>query len=211
MTETVRAFLAIELPAPVRAALAEVSERLRQVRLEGVMSVSPESVHITLKFLGDVEHDNLVRVQDAVTSVAERCVPFTVITGRVGAFPNSRGPRVVWVGIECAPAALANLHEQLEEALVPLGFSRERRGFTPHLTVARIRGTVARTSGPRATELASDAWRGADLRVPVESILLFRSLLSPRGARHIPLSRIGLGGGKPPFKGEPSLFDFENG
>ena len=201
MTETVRAFLAIELPAPVRAALAEVSEHLRQVRLEGVRTVSPESIHITLKFLGDVEHDNVVRVQDAVASVAERCVPFTVSTGRVGAFPNSLGPRVVWVGIECAPAALANLHEQLEEALVPLGFPRERRGFTPHLTVARIRGTAARTSGPRATELASDAWRGADLRVPVESILLFRSLLSPRGARHIPLSRISLGAGKPPFKG----------
>ena len=165
MSETVRAFLAIELPAPVRAALAEVCECLRQARLEGVRAVNPENVHITLKFLGDVEGGKVGRVVEAAAAVVEQCVPFTVVTGDVRAFPDNRAPRIVWVGIGSAAGALADLHAQLDEALDPLGFPRERRGFTPHLTVARIRGPAARTAGARAAEVAGETWRGAGLPV----------------------------------------------
>ena len=198
MSETVRAFLAVELPEAVRAALAEVVERLRQERLQGVRAVNPESVHITLKFLGEVEQDSVGRLVDALTPVADKWTPFIVTTGVVGAFPNNRAPRVVWVGIGGDAASLVELHAQLDGVLDTLGFPRDGRRFTPHLTVARIRGAAARAAGPRAAAVAAEAWRGADLFVPVESITLMRSLLSPQGARHQPLSRMRFGAGKSP-------------
>ena len=193
MTETVRAFLAIELPDEVTAALASVTEAVGNAGVRGVRVVKPQDVHLTLKFLGNVPSSEIDSIVAAVTPVVAAQRPLTVELGGTGAFPGTGRARVLWVGVGGDLTALRQLQEGIEGALEPMGHARESRGFSPHLTVARIRDGTPPADRRRAVEAASSADRFVSrARIDVRSVSLIRSILRPEGARYERLARIPL-------------------
>jgi 2'-5' RNA ligase len=152
---------------------------------------SREKRHLTLKFLGDVPDDAATRLAEAATQVAGRHRPIEMAIHEVGAFPNFRRARVVWLGVEQEPR-LELLHHDLEIACEQVGFEVEGRPFRPHITLARIRSPLP---GERARGLARVA-RTVRLRATemVEGITLFQSILAPSGAQYRRIHVATLGG-----------------
>jgi 2'-5' RNA ligase len=132
-----RLFVAHELPSTVRVALGEVSARLRPRAGRGVRWTDPAGIHLTLKFIGEVEAASVEAIRAALAGIrAENSV--AVAFRGLGWFPNARHPRVLWAGVE-AGNGLAELAAEIERVLEPLGIARESRKFEPHLTLARIK------------------------------------------------------------------------
>jgi 2'-5' RNA ligase len=176
-----RLFIAIELPGNVRSALAGEQVRLRALCSEsrGIRWTAPESLHLTLKFLGEVAPDRVPAVIEALKGVGD-FAPFEVEVGGFGFFPDSKRPRVFWAGFE-APAVLGELARRVDAALARLGFPREDRPFTPHLTLARFR----EPRGDPALQKGIDHSGKTSLgRFQVDRFFLFESHLLPSGARH---------------------------
>ena len=199
MNRTIRAFLAVELPEAVTAALGELVGPLSVAGLRGVRLVRPEGIHLTLKFLGDIDEDQVGPIADAVSRIVETQPPSAVELGDVGAFPNGERPRVLWVGLTGQTGPLLRLQADIAESLVPLGFERERRPFSPHLTVARLRDGTAPLDRRRASDALSAAPLRRGLSIPVESVSLIRSILRPGGAEYERLASLALG--RPPGRG----------
>jgi RNA 2',3'-cyclic 3'-phosphodiesterase len=176
-----RLFLAIELPDDVRAALGSEQSRLRALcsRNRAIRWAAPESLHLTLKFLGDVAQDRVPALTDAVKR-AGVFAPFEVEARGFGFFPDAKRPRVFWAGFE-APAALGELARRLDAALATLGFAHEDRPFTPHLTLARFREPRGDPALLKRIEQVREASLG---RFQVERYFLFQSHLLPGGAKH---------------------------
>jgi 2'-5' RNA ligase len=174
----VRSFVAVLLPEPVRAGLAAVSAELHG-RAPGLAWVRVDNLHLTLRFLGEVEVATLGKVQEAVAVAAGAVSPFSVTLGGLGGFPSGRAPRVVWAGVVSGGAGLGALHAALEAALVARGIPGDRRAFHPHVTLARARD-------PRgAGRLASLLGEGPSFgEVRVTALHLMRAELHPRGARY---------------------------
>lgn len=147
-----------------------------------------ETLHLTLRFLGDVEPDGLEGVSEAVRAAAACVSPFTLTTSGVGVFPDARRPRVVWVGVE-AGSGLFELYEAVERELELVGFRRERRSFRPHLTMGRIRDPEA-AAGLREALAALEVPREETLATEVR---VMKSTLARGGAVHEVLERVPLG------------------
>jgi 2'-5' RNA ligase len=175
---TLRAFVALLLPERVRAGLAAVSEELRG-QTRGLSWVSPDNLHLTLRFLGEIDPVMLERARDAVAAAAATVAPFTVTLGGLGGFPAGRAPRVLWASVATGGERVEALFAELEAALVARGVPGETRAFHPHVTLARARD-------PRgAKELLKVLGAGPAFgEVRVEALHLMRSELSPRGARY---------------------------
>lgn len=193
----VRTFLAVEIPEPVRAGLGEIGSRFEPQR-RALKLVNPALMHITVRFLGNVPAPDLDQVFAAAGAGAKWSKPFTLHLTALGAFPNERSPRVLWVGLEkdAGYGRLEDLHGAVEDALVAEGFERETRAFAPHITLARVRedagSEVRQEVGAllqrvRAETPMSVAFDVTDLRV-------MRSDLSPAGPKYTMLARYGLGG-----------------
>ena len=199
MTETVRAFIAVELTDQAKNALAGVAEHLTRARIRGLRTVSPEGIHLTLKFLGNVPTDRTERIVAEVSRVTREHGPFSVELDGVGVFPSKARPRVLWVGLGGDLPAQADLHRKLEVRLAGLGFAPDTRAFSPHLTVARVRDGTAEPDRRLAAEALFSAPFDPGLRVAVEAISLMRSVLHPEGARYDRLALMsldsGVGGG----------------
>ena len=132
-----RLFFAIELSEPVRAALDHAIAPLR-VAEPGLAWVPSTKLHLTMKFLGEVPDSDALRLVAAADVVAARHQPFEMTLGGVGAFPNFRRARVVWIGVATDPR-LELLHHDLEMACGEAGIEVEGRPFRPHITLARVR------------------------------------------------------------------------
>ncbi len=129
-----RLFIATDLPATLIQTISDMQKHLRSVT-ESARWVRPESMHLTLKFLGEVAEEKLGAIDERLGRI--RTQPFKVRVSGVGFFPNDRAPRVFWAGIESP--ALQELAQKVEEQTVELGFRAEKRPFRPHLTLARSR------------------------------------------------------------------------
>lgn len=132
-----RLFVALELPADVRAALGQIAERLRPASAPGVRWTDPRSIHLTLKFIGETERSTVPAIRAALAPIRAPQAVSVAFRG-LGWFPNARHPRVLWAGVE-ANHELEELARAIERALEPLGIPREEREFRPHLTLARIK------------------------------------------------------------------------
>lgn len=180
---TLRAFVAIDLPGPVRTALGDVIERLARRTPAGVVRwVRPGSIHLTLKFLGDVPAASVAALGQALAAGAHSHGPFDLRLAGLSAFPHPQRPRVLWLGVGDTSGGLAGLQRDLEARLAALGHPPEARGFSPHLTLGRLR----REASPRQAQQVGEALlaEGAlDLgEIAVTSVELFRSELRPTGA-----------------------------
>ena len=145
--EQIRAFIAVELPPAVREAVEGVVRELRSGIGDGVRWVRPEGVHLTLKFLGDIDAGSVPAVSRAMAQCAASAAPFDLFLEGVGVFPNARRPRVIWIGLGGALEPLLALQHSIDRELEGLGFARERRPFTPHLTLGRVRDGSTRFAG----------------------------------------------------------------
>ena len=194
MSESVRAFLAIELPEDVKGALAVLVKQLTQARISGLRPIMPEGIHLTIRFLGNVEIAQLDLITKQIACTARYHQPFRLELGEVGVFPNNRNPRVLWIGIEGDIKPLRELHMQTENTLEEIGFAREKRLFSPHLTVARIGDRTSLTEKRRAIEILFSAEFHSGKSIPVSSLSLMRSILRAEGARYERLARFPLAG-----------------
>lgn len=186
---TIRAFVAIKLPEELVARLKEVRDSLASSQKD-VSWVRPGSIHLTLKFLGDIETEKVDTVAGALSMAASGVKAFTVKAAGVGGFPNLKSPRVVWVGIR-ESVELIGLQRNIDERLFESGFEKDDRPFHPHLTLARVKTPVAgRELGKRAEESKIDI--NVDFRA--DYFVLFRSVLSPKGAEYTELKRFDLKG-----------------
>jgi 2'-5' RNA ligase len=145
----------------------------------------PDQMHLTLKFLGDVSVGQLPAVCDAVRKAAAAHGPFEFTVTGVGCFPKGGPVRVLWVGVDDANGALAGMQTAVESAVEPLGFPREQRGFSAHLTLGRVKDASASAAIRRSLQRAAF---GPAVQ-SVDEIVLFESQLSPAGSRYMPVCR----------------------
>lgn len=190
----IRSFVAIELPDDVKAALVGLQQDLKtQVPSGAVRWTRPEAIHLTLQFLGDVAPGQIEAIVGALRGVSVAQAPFAFEVTGVGVFPNPNRPRVVWTGIIEPGGTLVALQKEVGQALAPLGFSPEKRPFTPHLTIGR----AARHAGRRElAELGTVIARsevGSMGQVVVDHINLMKSDLRPKGAVYTPQAVIPFG------------------
>jgi 2'-5' RNA ligase len=173
-----RAFIAIDLPERLRAALAEAQEVFRSA-CHDARWTRPEGIHLTLKFLGEISDAQTKQVVEALAQIGP-FEPFFVEAKGFGFFPQVHRPRVFWAGVE-APPALAELAARVESRMEKIGFAREDRAFNPHLTLARFQ--VPR---PQPALEAAVAARATDLlgKFEASEFFLFESKLSPQGAQY---------------------------
>ncbi len=175
-----RSFVAINLPAAERDRLQRAAGLLRTARLP-VRWVQSDALHLTLKFLGEVPEARAGDIERALDRVAGAFAPFDLELRGVGGFPNLSNPRVVWVGVQ-APPDLARLAADAEDAMAELGFPREGRPFTAHLTLGRAERDARASAFRDMVRMAAEFDFVGQVRV--ESVDLMRSHLSPRGARY---------------------------
>lgn len=191
---TVRTFIALELSEELKEGILAVR---RSLEARGVRAswAGPSTMHLTLKFLGDVEEDGLSEIIDGVRRAAATAREFRFEAGAVGAFPSPRRPRVIWVGVE-PDDELFDLQEGIEREVSALGFPRERRPFRPHITVGRIRDRV----GPRDLTGVLAGLEGPREAVDVHDVRVMKSTLKPSGAVHEVLATLPLEGGGAPSR-----------
>ncbi|MFL6256134.1 MAG: RNA 2',3'-cyclic phosphodiesterase [Pyrinomonadaceae bacterium] len=185
---SLRLFFAVELPGEIREAAAAHAARLRHEFPAARASwTRPESLHLTLKFLGEVEAIRLDALQHAAVTAAAALAPFALTIEGAGTFPPRGTPRVLWLGVGGDSAQLSRLQFRLDREGVYVGFPRESKPFRPHLTLARLRAFQR----PEVVAALSEAHR----RTPfgphvfqVSDFVLMRSELGPGGSRYTPLS-----------------------
>jgi 2'-5' RNA ligase len=193
----VRAFIAIDLPTSIRRQLARRIDDLRKAMEDlPVRWARADGIHLTLKFLGDTERERIPDVKQVLLNVAKSHPVFSIRLAGLGCFPNTRRPRVVWLGVEEASGVLLALHAATEAASRGLGFQPETRPFSPHLTLGRVR----RDAEPKSLTVLGQAVEREESEplgtISVEEICLFQSELRPDGAVYTRLSAAQLGIGE---------------
>jgi len=174
----------------VRGALGEAIEHLR-LAASDVAWVVPGNLHFTLKFLGAVPEARIEAIAGALSEAGRAASPFEARIRGLGAFPSAACPRVVWAGVTDGAAQMTELARRVDTALAALGFAREERPFSPHVTLGRARRPGRNPALADALERATAREFG---RIPVPSASLMRSELGPRGARYTELVTARLGG-----------------
>jgi 2'-5' RNA ligase len=181
-----RVFCAIELPAGLKARVAEYSARLREAIPQARASWErPEKLHLTLKFIGELEEARVEVLARATERAAQAVSPFELSVVGMGTFPPKGLPRVLWLGIEDVSGNLSRLHGRLEDECAREGLTRETRPFHPHLTLARVRSREgAERLGARHREGTFEPQT-----FTVSEVVVMRSELGPGGSKYTPVSR----------------------
>ncbi len=157
--------------------------------LKGLKPVSPDSLHITLKFLGEIPEARVGEIHSAMERAFSACESFSFKLKGVGAFPNAARARVIWAGVSKGGEVLTELQARLERELLKLGFQAEKRAFVPHVTLARVKSMVDRKRVASFIERHGKDELG---EVSVEEVRLMKSTLTPKGAIYTPLRRVRL-------------------
>lgn len=191
-----RLFIAVELPDEVLRAVAAIGDALRRHDAgRGARWVDPHTVHLTLKFIGSFDGDQLPALESALQEVAAAQPRFDLRTGQLGGFGSPARLRVLWLGLAGDLGRCAFLAEALDRATAGLGVERADRPFAPHLTLARIGDRVPPADRRRLGALIAALPPAVPVTLPVERFSLMESWLLPGGARHEALRRFDLAGG----------------
>ncbi|MBW2171158.1 MAG: RNA 2',3'-cyclic phosphodiesterase [Deltaproteobacteria bacterium] len=178
MSEKIRTFIAISLPESVLQAMLNAQETLKGSGLK-IRWVRKEGIHLTIKFLGDIDRGDVERIHGAMKQATKAFSPLVLQGEGVGVFPDLKRPRVVWVGLSGDMKALRVLQGELEAQLAGLGFPKEKRSFKGHLTLGRIKG---RMDGVKLGEVLRALGDFRTTPFTVQSVVLFQSDLRPDGA-----------------------------
>jgi 2'-5' RNA ligase len=184
-----RTFVGVELTKAIRDRMVALQETLARTATE-VKWVEPENLHVTLLFLGEVEDRSIPEVCRIVAEATRRHTPFGLEVVSVGCFPHPTRPRVVWAGVGAGARELVALHDDLEAPLTDLGYRREERRYTPHITLGRVKSD--RPTDRLAAALAKHAaWNAGE--TTVRELHVMSSELTREGPRYTVLSRAALG------------------
>ena len=179
----IRTFICCELPDPIIEQISALQQELGPFRW-----TRPQSIHITLSFLGEIEKTLLEPVEKCVKDAVINIAPFLLGVKGNGAFPNFRSPQVLWLGVEDATGNLARMQEKVVQELQTLGFQLEKRKFKPHLTMARLKSWQKDNPICQAFE----NYKVDFGNFFVKDIVVMKSELRPQGAIYTPICRINL-------------------
>jgi len=186
----IRAFIAIDLDPQVIDTICHTIDGLRP-RIPAIRWVSKANLHLTVKFLGNVEEAQIEPIGAALAAAFRPFPRFAINAKGLGVFSDLRRPRILWVGL--TGNELARLATTVESALLPLGFAPEKRSFTPHLTIGRWRQF---DRPPLTLEQELEHWQHYEFgRSTVDQVILFRSVLKPEGAVYTRLQTVTLKSG----------------
>lgn len=188
-TESIRTFVAVEIPDAVKQRVEELETRLKKSRAD-ITWVKPRNMHLTLRFLGEIPAARMDAVRDGVREALASFQTFQVSLEHLGAFPNLDRPRVFWIGVKDGEACLKAMQSRIETALCAREFVREERPFSPHLTIGRVRsprGLRALTHLIRQTAFEASAF-------PVDRVSIIKSELQPTGPVYTVLEQTALNG-----------------
>ena len=178
MSETLRAFIAVDLPENVRSSLGEAQEVLKSQSFR-VKWVRPQNIHLTLKFLGNTAAADIDKIVAAMALATKDCAVVSLAAKGIGVFPDIRRPRVIWAGLSGQLEILQDIQRTLDGHLAGLGFAKETRGFKAHLTLGRVKGKIA-CDRLQATIVKLKEFESKSF--VVNRIILFKSELRPSGA-----------------------------
>ena len=201
MAETIRSFIAVELPPEVRRQIGQLQEGLRQ---KGVKArwVNPDNLHLTLHFFGDIATEKIDPIREAADAAGSGSGPIRLAARSVGVFPGLRKARVIWTGVDGDLEALAILQQRLAAALEPIGFPPPRRRFRAHLTLGRFKKAPV----PERLADAIEALGGFSSRpFTISQLILFKSRLTPEGAIYTRIHETPLAAG--PTGPKPATLD----
>ena len=190
--EQIRSFIAIELPDEVRSGLSQLQSQLKAAGHAPVKWVDPYSIHLTLKFLGNIAAGRVDEITGVMEAAAREISPFNLEVGGLGAFPNLRRVQVVWVGVGGEVEQLGQLQRSIESGLAPLGFAPESREFRPHLTIARLREQASLDERQGFGQIIGSTGFETVYRFGVDSVNLMRSQLTREGAIYTRISSVRL-------------------
>jgi 2'-5' RNA ligase len=190
--EKIRSFIAIELPGELKLEITRLQASLKVGNQPRIKWVNPNSIHLTLKFLGNIEPTMIEPITEAMTEAAQKVTPFNLDVQQLGAFPNLKRVQVVWLGLGGEIDKLSQLQQFIEANMARLGFAPEQRQFKPHLTLARVGDGASPDERQRFGELiASTSFKTSQL-IKVNSVNLIKSQLTREGAIYSRISSAGL-------------------
>ena len=185
----IRSFLAIELPEPILRKIGEVQESLRSSHAD-VRWTEPEKIHLTLKFFGNIEESRIDPIFKSIEEPVRKTLLFSLKVRGVGAFPQLKNPRVIWIGLVDERKVLTSFQEQIETQLEKIGIQPEDRPFHPHLTLGRMRSSRGKEGLLGKMEKHKEEEFG---ELQVNRVVLFKSDLKPSGPIYAALRELGLG------------------
>ena len=190
--EQIRSFIAIELPDELKQELGQLEAQLKSDKYPSVKWVDPRSIHLTLKFLGNITQARTGEITRAMEEAAQGIAPFHLKVKDVGVFPKLKRVRVAWVGVSGEVDKLNQFQQCLESNLAHLGFAPESRPFTSHLTLARLRDQVSSDERQSLGQLITETKFEANHTIKVDAISLMKSQLIREGAIYSRISSVRL-------------------
>jgi 2'-5' RNA ligase len=192
--ETIRTFIAIELPEAVKGELMKLEASLKMKCPDVVKWVDPAGIHLTLKFLGDVAAGQVDEITLGMEEAVLGMTPLRLEVQGIGAFPNLNRVQVVWVGMRGELDRLAQLQRRIESNMEHLGFPKEERAFTPHLTLGRVRYYAGPEDRKKLGQVLSATVFPVSQPFTVEAVHIVKSQLTPKGAIYSILNSVILKG-----------------
>ncbi|MHB8104932.1 MAG: RNA 2',3'-cyclic phosphodiesterase [Dehalococcoidales bacterium] len=190
--ENIRSFIAVELPADLKQALAELQLKFKSAGSPPVRWVEPKNIHLTLKFLGDIDAGDTGKITAALEEAVRGVSPFYIEASGLGVFPNLNRIQIIWIGLYGDIEKLGNLQKRIETNLKPLGFPAEGRPFTPHLTLARVRDYATGDARQKLGQLISGTSFTEKYKIGINAVNLMKSQLTREGPIYTKLTAITL-------------------
>jgi len=175
-----RTFIAIELPKEIRDSLANLQDKLKSTGAD-VKWVEPDNIHLTLKFLGEIDDQKLDKITSILENIAKDKNSFHIFISSIGAFPRISSPRVIWVGIDMGEKETKGIVKALEEKIEKIGIPKEDRPFSSHITIGRTRSALNLQKLAEGLKTLENDLKIKVAEFDVTKITLFKSTLTPKG------------------------------
>ena len=188
MSDTIRTFIAIKLPENIISSISKIQEGIKSYGLK-IKWVRPDNIHLTLKFLGNINEADIKKIGRAIFDALKEYPPIALAAKGTGVFPGVNQPRVVWVGVTGQLEPLVGMQKALDEKLETIGFPKENRPFKGHLTLARVKGKI----DPQRLGAAIKEFQGFESEpFAADQVILFKSELQPKGSVYTELLSVAL-------------------
>jgi len=174
----IRSFVAIPLNADIISRIEKIQKELKSIPAD-VRWVRPQSIHLTLKFLGNIEENRIDDIAQAIQKGISEYESWSVLVKNLGTFPSLRNPRVIWIGVEDKRGKIVTLQNRIEKELTKLGFEEEKRKFSPHLTLGRVKSSRGKKE---LVQYLIDERERSFGETLIDRVILFKSDLKPSGA-----------------------------
>ena len=186
-----RTFIAIELPQEIKDRLAKLQTLLKKSGAD-VKWVAAQNIHLTLKFLGEIDEGESIKIAGIIEEIARGSKQFQISLSSLGAFPKIEFPRVIWIAIDKGNKETKKLAKELEEKIEKLGIPKEERSFSSHITIGRVRSLLNKDRLAKVLEESENYFGGENIEFGARKITLFKSTLSSSGPVYEVLKEVNL-------------------